>query len=171
MKLIGKKIALRPLTEKDLPICLKWVQDPEVTKYTRFPFAKNLKEEQKWFRDLSKNQNERLFAIVAKDSGKYIGNMGVHHIDTMHKRCFVGILIGDKNYWNKGFGTDAMKTLLQYCFKNLKMHRVALTVLPQNKGGLRCYEKCGFRKEGVLKDESFYKGKFWDCYIMAVIKK
>lgn len=169
MRLFGKKVILRPLTKKDLQACFRWVQDPSVTRYTRFPIPKTMREERNWFLEFKKSiKTERIFAILNKKPGKFIGNTGVHKIDQTHKKCSVGILIGEKDHWNKGFGTDAMKTVLKYCFKKLKLYKVSLVVDPKNKRGIRCYEKCGFRKEGYLKDDDFYKGKRYDSILMAV---
>ncbi len=173
MILRGKKVIIKPLAEKHLPVCFRWVQDPEVTRFTRFPIPKNMKAEREWYREMRKrSQTNKLFAIHDENTNKYIGTIGLHKIDTkLNKNCFAGILIGEKSFWNRGYGTDAMKTILHYCFKTLKLHKVSLTVDPKNKRAIHCYKKAGFRQEGYLKDDNFYKGEWLDSILMAAFKK
>lgn len=173
MRLTGEQVSLRPLTERHLPMCFRWIHDPEVIRYLHFPIPKTMKEERRWFREIKeKSPSEKLFAIHHRQSGTYIGNITLHKIDTKrNKNCSLGILVGEKGYWDRGFGSDAIKTLLRYCFEKLKLHKVSLIVDPKNKRAIRCYEKCGFRKEGYLKDEIFHKRKWCDAVLMAVLKK
>ena len=81
----------------------------------------------------------------------------------------MGIFIGDKACWGKGYGPDAIRQLLRYAFEELNLHKVYLTHFGQNERGRRCYEKCGFVQEGVLRDHAFKGGKYHDHPIMSVI--
>ncbi|MEK7528699.1 MAG: GNAT family N-acetyltransferase [Patescibacteria group bacterium] len=168
MRLIGSKIALRPLTLRDLPNCWKWIRDREVTRYmSGAQFPKTYVGEVKWFKNMKKKKDELLFAMLDKKSGQHIGTFGIHSISQYNKKATVGIMIGEKEFWGRGYGTDAMTTALAYCFKKLKLNKVSLLVVPQNKGAMKCYKKCGFKKVGFIKDESRgVDGKFHDAYLM-----
>lgn len=83
----------------------------------------------------------------------------------------VGIFIGDKNYWNKGYGTDAMRILIRFIFEQMNINKIKLNVYEFNPRAVRCYEKCGFKKEGTLRQEIFRDGKYYDQYIMSILRE
>lgn len=134
-------------------------------------FPKTYKEEMRWFRSMKRKKDERLFIILDAATKKPIGNLGVHQISHYNKKAGIGILIGEKAYWNKGYGTDAMKTALRYCFEILKLNKVTLTVDVENKRGIRCYGKCGFIKVGFLKDDAVRHNRLRDSYLMEAFNK
>lgn len=170
MKIVGRKVILKPAQTKDVPVFFKWIHDPKTNRYLIGANPpKTLAGEYKWFNALMKNKNECLFSIFAKNDNKLIGNLGLHQINKFHKKCVIGIIIGEGEYRGKGYGTDAMKTALKYCFKTLRMHKIILTVDPENKRGLACYRKCGFKKEGYMEDDVYKNGKYHDAILMAVI--
>lgn len=169
MTLRGEKITLSPLTIKHIPKCWEWMNNKEATKFIGVKAPKTYKDELKWFRNLQKSKTEKIFAITDKKTGTYIGNIGLHEISKLNENCTLGILIGEKAYWSHGYGTDAIKTLLAYCFGTLKFHKVNLTVFSKNFRAQRCYKKCGFEKVGYLKDSIKKDGKFVDIHWMEVI--
>jgi len=167
----GKKIVLKPLKLSQAENFLRWFKDGKVTKFLSADFRDlNLKKEKEFIKKSNNNKTEIRWAIYTKD-GRHIGSTGLHQIDKkVHFKATWGIVIGDKNYWNKGLGTDVLKTVLKFCFSDLKLNRLELGVFPLNKGGRRCYEKCGFKIEGIKK-QSFYKNsKFLDEIVMGIIK-
>jgi RimJ/RimL family protein N-acetyltransferase len=83
----------------------------------------------------------------------------------------VGIFIGDKNYWGKGYGTDAMSVLVKFIFEQMNIHKVKLNVFSYNERAIKSYEKCGFKVEGVLRQEIFRDGKYYDEIIMGLLKE
>ncbi|MFC1616095.1 GNAT family N-acetyltransferase [Patescibacteria group bacterium] len=170
-KIYGKNIYLMPITTKHLPTCWKWINDKEVTEYLGGPFAKTYQEEIKWFQEVKKNNKERLFGIFDKHDNKYIGNIGIHGIDNFHKKAQVGIMIGEKEYWSKGYGTDAMKTALSYGFDILKLNKISLNVNIENIGAQKSYKKCGYQEIGIAKEELFTNGKFYDAILMEIMTK
>ena len=90
-------------------------------------------------------------------------------IERLHKKGTLGVMIGDSNFWGKGYGTDAITTLLHYAFKNLKLNKVRLTVFPTNKRAISCYKKCGCRPVGLMKKDTFKAGKFLDHFLMEIL--
>lgn len=82
-----------------------------------------------------------------------------------------GIFIGDKKYWGKGYGTDAMRVLVKFIFEQMNIHKVKLNVYSFNERAIKSYEKCGFKVEGVLRQEIFRDGRYYDEIIMGLLKE
>jgi RimJ/RimL family protein N-acetyltransferase len=168
----GKIVRIRALEQTDIDEIMKWVNDPEVIDnlLMRYPVSRCLEE--KWLEkayDTSDMRN-KTFALETKD-GVYIGGIGLHKINWENRNAEVGIVIGKKEYWGKGYGTDAMLALLDFAFNHMNLHRVYLQVYDFNVRGIRSYEKCGFKKEGALRDDRFSRGKYHDTIIMGILKE
>ena len=166
--LIGERLYLRSLEKDDLEQCMKWINDPEIRCLTAFderPFNK-IKEEE-WFEKVNKDKNVILFAICSNDS-KLIGNLSLN----IHLRnATLGIMIGEKEYWNRGYGTEAIKLVLDYCFNTLNLHRIALGVFEFYERTIKCYEKVGFKREGIAREVVYKKGRYWDDIKMGILKQ
>ena len=83
----------------------------------------------------------------------------------------MGIQIGERDYWGKGYGTDALRVLLRYAFDELNLQRVSLSVLEGNARAMRSYEKCGFRYEGRERHAWAYDGRRWDEIYMGLLRE
>lgn len=147
VKIEGEKIYLALSKKEDLPAFVKWINDPEVIQFTHArPY--DLRQEGEWFDRVQANPDEPLFSVFTKDDDWLIGNCGIHikmpREDQFDGKTFVGILIGEKEEWNKGYGTDVLKTLLKYTKNELQEEEVYLTVYTENAPAIRSYEKCGF---------------------------
>ncbi len=168
----GKKVRIRAVEQTDLDEIMKWVNDPEVIDnlLMRYPISRYLEE--KWLEkalDTSDMRN-KAFAIETKE-GVYLGGIGLHKINWENRSAEVGIVIGKKEYWGKGYGTDAMLAILEFAFNHMNLHRVYLQVYDFNARGIKSYEKCGFKKEGVLRDDRFSRGQYHDTIIMGILKE
>jgi RimJ/RimL family protein N-acetyltransferase len=95
------------------------------------------------------------------ESPKHIGLIGYRELNIISRRCTVGSGIGVKEYWGKGFGTDAMKTLIHYLFQTMNLNRVQLDTWCGNVQAIRSYEKCGFVVEGQLRNDAYIDGKYY----------
>jgi RimJ/RimL family protein N-acetyltransferase len=167
----GKKVRIRALEKTDVDEALKWVNDPEVTATLTMMDPVSRYHEEKWIEKMLDGTDERnkVFSIETKD-GVYLGGIGLHRINWRDRNAEVGIVIGKKEYWNKGYGTDAMMTILDFAFNRMNLHRVYLRVYDFNPRGIRSYEKCGFKKEGVLRQDLYRDGKYHDTIIMGILK-
>jgi RimJ/RimL family protein N-acetyltransferase len=165
----GKKTHLRALQHDDLPRCVSWFNDPEVRHFLTFRYPLSMAEEEKWWANLHKRENDYIFAIEAED-GKHIGNVGLHGVERENRRAMLGIAIGEKTYWGRGYGTDAIQTLLGWAFGYLNLNRVYLTVYAYNERAIRCYEKCGFRHEGVMRQALYSDGQYFDEGMMGILR-
>jgi RimJ/RimL family protein N-acetyltransferase len=90
-------------------------------------------------------------------------------VDWKNRSAVLGIVLGEKKHWGNGFGTDAVRLILGFAFRELNLHRVELDVYDYNVRAIRCYEKAGFRREGTLRDALFRDGAYHDVFRMAVL--
>jgi RimJ/RimL family protein N-acetyltransferase len=135
------------------------------------PYLNTLEDERKWVEGLSASKDNYSFAIETLEDGKYIGGCGLNSIDWKNSVAVVGIFIGDKNYWGKGYGTDAMEVLLKFIFGQMNIHKVKLNVFSYNERAIKSYKKCGFKVEGVMRQEIFRDGRYYDEIIMGLLKE
>lgn len=137
MRIIGKKVVIRDVEPSDRRNFIVWEQDAEVTKLDPFVAA---------FTPVNAYSIDAL-------NGTHIGTCTLY--DYMEGSIQLGIRIGNKDYWNKGYGTDAVKLLTWFAFTTMSVNRVWLKVLPENTRAIRCYEKAGFTVLGKLSLEGY----------------
>lgn len=152
----------------DIPAFLRWINDVEVTQFLDLDPPMSLEQEEAWFESLQDSDTE-IFSIETNE-GKLIGNVGLMKIDWVARKILIGIVIGEKAHWGGGYGTDAIRTLLAYLFGELNMNRVYLEVDTLNERAIRCYEKCGFVREGTLRAHRWKRGEYRDNHIMSILR-
>lgn len=167
---MGERIYLRPLEREDAPVMLPWVNDPDVLATLFMYTPKNLQAELDFIEHLYKSDTDIVLGIVLKESDRLIGSTGLHRIDWKNRHCAFGILIGDKAQWGKGYGTEATRLMTDYAFGVLGMHRVWLHVYEYNQRGIRAYEKAGFVREGVLREDRYHNGRFFNTLVMGMLR-
>lgn len=167
----GKKVILKPIAVKEAANYFVWFRDLTVTKYLgNDNISLTLVEEKKFIANSRKSKNKIIWSIYTKD-GQHIGSTGFNSYDKNNKKATWGIVIGDKNYWHLGYGSDVLKTILAYAFGRAGLNRVELGAFKANKWGLRAYIKCGFKQEGIARQAFYKRGKFYDDIIMAILKQ
>lgn len=119
----------------------------------------------KWY-EANKDKD---FNWIIEYNGRCIGAVGFHHISTEDNSATYRIGIFDSTCHSKGIGTEVTKLLLDYAFSNFKWHRIDLKVLDYNLRGIKCYEKCGFKKDGVLRESAYIEGKYYSDIIMSIL--
>jgi RimJ/RimL family protein N-acetyltransferase len=163
----GAKVSLRPLEKDDLERSLKWLTDPLVNKYLSHNFRDLTHEqEEKWFNYIKRSGQDIVFAIIDKEKGLHIGNCALHKINKKKQTAELGIVIGERKYWDRGYGTDVVKTLLSFAFDDLCLSNIRLNVYDYNKRAIKAYSRCGFKTIRILKNSHVYDGKYWDTLIM-----
>ncbi|MHB0912408.1 MAG: GNAT family N-acetyltransferase [Armatimonadota bacterium] len=148
--LSGTKTRLRETSDDDLLRRVGWLSDPETVKL--FTGSESVRSYQltdavSWRQSLESDAQAMVWSIDTL-YGRHIGDVDLHHIDKVHKFAKLTILIGDKDYWGKGYGSDAILTLLRYAFDALDLESVDLRVYDFNTRGIECYKKCGFKQIG-----------------------
>lgn len=168
----GEKVVLREMREEDVEVAMKNFHDYEVVSnlMTRTPFPLTFIDEKKFYESITAFDDKYNFAIADKETGKYIGGCGINHLDYKNSNATIGIALSDKNYWSKGYGTDAMKVLVSFIFKEMNINKVKLNVFGFNHRAKRCYEKVGFKLEGTFVNELYRDGKYHDVHAMAIFR-
>lgn len=168
----GKLVRLREYRKEDIPLAQGYLNDYETRTFLNpgLPYPYTLADEEKWFEKNSANNDIYSFAIETLAGGQYIGGCGINELAWKSRVAEIGIFIGDKDYWGKGYGTDAMEALTRFCFEQLNMHKVRLRVHAFNERARHCYEKCGFQVEGVLREEIFSRGQYHDDIAMGLLR-
>ena len=111
-----------------------------------------------------------MFAIILKEKGLHIGNCGLHKIDYCDSCCEMGIFIGEKKYWDKGYGSETIDLVKNYVFGLLNILRIYLNVYEYNQRAIKVYKNCGFRIKKILRKDHLFAGRYWDTYNMEITK-
>ena len=169
----GDRIRLRHVEKEDLPQFVAWLNDPEVSQGLSMHTPLSMAEEENWFDKMLKSPNEeRPLCIEARqdDGWQMIGNSGFFSIDWRNRNAELGLFIGDKNYWDQGYGTEGVRLLLRHGFSTLNLHRIFLRVFEDNPRAIRAYEKAGFIHEGRQRQAEYHDGQFHDVLFMSVLR-
>jgi len=170
--LIGTKVYLRPLEREDAPRFVPWVNDTAVTRTLEaFYRPINLQTEADFIEKIYKSEHDVVLGIVIRATDALIGVVGLHQINFKNRRAVFGIFIGEKDEWGKGYGTEATALITEYAFATLNLNRVVLRVHEDNERGIRAYEKVGFRREGVLRQDIYREGRYWDTLVMGILRE
>lgn len=166
----GERVALRAVEREDIPRFLRWLNDPEVTRYLTIFMPLSRGEEERWFEQQLGDPNRKVLAIET-ESGEHIGNISLEDIRWKDRQASLGIVIGEKEYWGQGYGTDAIRTLLGFAFEELNLNRIQLSVFDFNERARRCYRRCGFQEEGRLRQAHYTEGRYHDVIRMAILRE
>lgn len=171
--IIGKRIRFRQTESADLPTFVAWINDPEVRAGISAFLPMSMAREENWFEEMLKRPlEEHPFAIEVKqkESWTLIGTISLFDFSWRTRKAEIGIMIGEKSFWNQGYGTEAMTLMLQHGFETLNLHRIYLKVYSTNPGAIRAYEKVGFVHEARLREAHFDNGVYSDDLIMSVLR-
>jgi RimJ/RimL family protein N-acetyltransferase len=170
----GKLVRLRAYEKSDLDAVMKWINDEEVTdllggEMLAYPVSSIA--EAKFIEESGvSSDRQKNFAIETLAERRYIGAISFNVIDWRNRCAGLGIVIGDKSLWGKGYGTDAMRVLMRLGFDKMNLHRLWLHVHDANRRAIASYEKCGFKREGVLREDRFYRGGYRDTIVMGILE-
>ncbi|HET7658682.1 MAG TPA: GNAT family protein [Bacillales bacterium] len=176
----GKKVELRPVSLEDFKKTYDWRNDEETAmlsagsylfQYSHVPKEKIEEEYDKDIKKLDKRERGEFSIYTLEEEPNYIGSIGYRQLDIVSRRCTIGIGIGEKGYWNQGYGSDSVQTLVRYLFQTMNLNRIQLDTWSGNERAIRSYEKCGFVIEGRLRKNAFVDGKYHDTIIMGLLKE
>ena len=167
--LIGSKVSLRPGVDSDLYLLSKWYNNTELNKLAGWSDSKVSADKLRY--NMSRSFGyDPMNLMIDNEEGTPIGTIQLYDFNEQDKCCKLGIRIGDKDYWGKSYGEDAVKTLLEYAFMKIDIYRVTLKVYEYNERAVKCYLKCGFQYEGRTRQSAYIDGKFYDEIIMGALK-
>ena len=135
----------------------------------RFPI--NIPKEKDYIRRLYEDQGKMNLAIVLKDGDRHIGGAGINDIQAVHRVATYGIVIGEKDCWSKGYGSEVTGMVVRHGFSTLNLNRISLNVYDFNTRAIRVYEKAGFKREGVLRKALYVEGAYRDILIMGILRE
>lgn len=176
----GTKVELRPVSLEDFKNTYAWRNDEETAKWgagSELYRYSHVSQEQiedayeKAIKKLDKREDGQFSIYTLETPSVYIGSIGYRELDPVSRCCTLGISIGDKNYWGKSYGADAIKTLVRYLFHTMNLKRVQLDTWSGNERAIRCYEKCGFVVEGRLRHNAYVDGHYFDTIIMGLLRE
>lgn len=176
----GTKVELRPISLEDYKRTYEWRNDEETAKmgvgdYLFLESHVSLEQiedaYEKEIMKLDKRKAGSFSIYTIEENSKHIGLINYRELNIVSRRCTVGIGIGVKKYWSKGYGSDAMKTLIHYLFQTMNLNRVQLNTWSGNVRAIRSYEKCGFVVEGRLRNDAYIDGKYYDTVVMGLLKE
>jgi RimJ/RimL family protein N-acetyltransferase len=171
----GELVALGPLRRELLPLYLKWINDFEVTRTLAIALRSETWEaELAWYEQAAGGQAGRAagpatsarFTVYEKTTLRPIGNTELHNIDHQHRRAEFGIMLGEKDCWGKGYGTETTRLMLDYGFTALGLHNIMLAAYSFNERGLRAYRRAGFREIGRRRESQQLGGRLYDVVYM-----
>lgn len=165
-------IRLRAIEREDIPTFVRWFNDPDVRRFLLAFEPMSKAKEERWFEARLDKEGDYLFGIEAQvaDGWHLIGNVGLHRVDWVNSHCIFGIVIGEREYWGKGYGTRATRAALRFAFHTLNLHRVELEVFDFNGRAIRAYEKAGFRLEGTRREAMYQDGAYHSEHLMAILR-
>lgn len=165
------KIKLTPLNKEDLPLLYEWINNKELVHYNTQYKPIDYQSHEEWFGKIKNSKDMVIFAIRKSSGNKLIGTCQLHSISSVYRTAELQIRIGDEKEQQMGFGTDAVKLLVEYGFKDLNLRKIFIHVFSDNMRAINVYKNVGFVQEGLLKEHCFIDGKYKDILIMSIFQK
>jgi len=170
---VADLVHLRPLAESDVDHILTWVNDPEVVgnlaSFSGGAFTRD--DELAWIRGVQASAADVVFTVTAADDGRYLGQVGLHQIHARSRVGRLACIIASRHEMGRGFGSAAIRAILDHGFGALGLHKVWLMVFSHNERGRRTYARIGFVQEGVLREEYFHDGRWHDMIRMSLLAR
>ena len=167
LNITGQKVALGPLRRDLLPLYLRWVNDFEVTRTMGIGWRPTtLEAEEAWYESVAKADNSPMFTLYERETLHPIGTTGLHGVDHFHRTAELGLMIGEKECWGQGYGTEAVRLMLDYGFHGQALHNILARVLSSNMRGFRALQRAGFQEFGRAREAVRFGGRSYDTIYM-----
>lgn len=164
-------IYLRPMTYSDTDSIVRWRNTESVRKNFIYQALFTRESHENWIKTKVETGDVVQMIICETATDKPIGSVYVRDIDHVHHKAEYGIFIGEESARGKGYGTEAARLMIRYCFEELKLHRLFLRVYAENLQAIRSYEKAGFEKEAYLRDDVYVGGRYRDIVLMGILNR
>ena len=171
MNIETKRLVLRAAEQEDAKFLADLINDPEVRESLgayNLVFPTSVEIEERWIADSSKHNDQAVMIIILRTSKKPLGLVALSDMNERNGSAHLSIIIEQKS-WDKGYGTEAVNGVLERLFDRMNLHRVWLRVDEGNARAIRCYEKCGFGKEGTLREDHFAHSAWRNSYVMSIL--
>ena len=168
----GDRIFLSHPLREDVPLLARWFADLELTAYIgRAGHAYTYADEEAWVSGLGQSPDTRHFAIMVRETGQPIGSVSLMRLNHQNGTAELGIAIGDKAAWGKGYGTEAVRLMCDYGFTFYSLHAIHLWHTGFNERGHRAYLKAGFKEAGRLRSARLFDGQRYDDVLMDITRE
>lgn len=169
MELLCENLILKSITSEDTDLILRWRNSDNVKKY--FIDQRELRKEDhmRWLKIKAETGSIVQFIISQQESRRPVGTVFLKNIDYQNRKAEYGIFLGEEECTGKGTGTAVARRMTAYAFQELKLHKLYLRVLEDNLRAVACYEKAGFQKEALLRDDVLIHNKFRNIIIMGIL--
>jgi RimJ/RimL family protein N-acetyltransferase len=169
-KIPGERIYLSPIDPDDAELYTKWLNDIEVERWLGgYSSVYSLPSERAWLEENTKKTDSYQFAIILRDGNRLLGNLGLMDVNQINRRATLGIFIGEAEDRSKGYGSEAIRLLLDYGFRWLGLRNIDLHVHSENARAIACYKKAGFREYGRRHGVVFADGGWQDDVLMEAL--
>ena len=168
--LLGDRVRLRPLQENDLALRVKWYNDPAVRKTLTVIEQFELEKTRAWFAAIQQNDSRVDFFVETPD-GRPMGVTGLLHLDCVHATAECFCVIGEKEFWGGGLGTEIHSVLIQWAFEHLGLYKIRATIRTNNPAIYRVVQKLGFQIEGTLRKEMLLEGQRQDLFRIGLLRE
>ncbi|NOK62583.1 MAG: Protein N-acetyltransferase, RimJ/RimL family [Chloroflexi bacterium AL-W] len=168
----GQQVFLSHIRREDIPLFARWFSDLEFTTYTgAIGMSSTLEQEEEWFASITKDPTIKYFGIVVCEGQQLIGNISLKQINYRHGTAEIGIGIGEKSTWGKGYGSEAIRLMVDYGFTFLGLHSICLWHTSFNERGHRAYLKAGFKVAGQWREAALFDGQRYDHVLMDITRE
>jgi RimJ/RimL family protein N-acetyltransferase len=175
MEITTARLTLRELTMDDYPDLLAYERDPRYQRFYPESWTDRSDTQVREFVQMQIDDRaetpRRKFqlAITLPDDGRLIGNCGIRRKDSNEFEADIGYELNPE-HWGHGYATEAARAMVAFGFDELRLHRVSATGIADNVGSARVLEKAGLRREGVLRENEYFRGRWWDTFVYGVIE-
>jgi RimJ/RimL family protein N-acetyltransferase len=167
--IFGKTVALGPILPVDIVRLFEWSDDAEAARLNEPYRPLNWQRQEAFWLNPEGDSSRVSFAIRSRDQPEIIGYIQIRDIQPIHRSAMIGIRIGDAGQRGRGKGREALGLAIDYCWNQLNLTRLALTVFADNNRAIALYDALGFTREGVLERALFIDGKWVDLALMALL--
>lgn len=167
----GKRVYLKLMEDSDIENRVRWINDPVIQNTLNYDIPTSISKTTKWFNNMVMDPTRREFSIFTMDTDEHIGFCGLFHIEMPVMKAELHSVIGKKEYWNLGYGTEVLILLTNYGFFELGLNKIYSYQLTHNFGIHRLVEKLNWKRDGLLRQEIFAHGKLRDMYIYSIIRE
>lgn len=166
-------VRLRPLAVTDVDHMMGWVNDPEIVgNFAAFSGrAITRDEERAYLERVTTSPADKVFVVEREEDGRYLGNVGIHQIHWPSKVGRLACIIGSRADMGKGYGSAAIAAVLDWAFRDARLHKVWLMCFGSNTRAQGIYRRIGFVDEGVLREEYFHKESWHDMVRMGMLDR
>ncbi|MFD2446491.1 GNAT family N-acetyltransferase [Bacillus sp. CGMCC 1.16607] len=166
----GEKVYLRPIGLDDTEFYFSTLFNPEVRKLTVTQLSYTKEQIHSYIERKSQDSSSLLLLIAIKETDEVIGDIALQSIDHYNRNANIRIAINNHEHQGKGYGSEAMKLMLDYGFGIVNLHRIELNVFSYNENAFHAYKKLGFKQEGVQREALYYDHQYHDSITMSILE-